>query len=102
MPADITLSQARRLFEVFQANLTAVSNYSPGMIRCRIALMKARESISDGPQELAMEWNELTENGVETLEVPGDHFTMIHEPNVRFMAERLKSCIDEAIVSEQS
>ena len=102
MPADITLSQARRLFEVFKANAKAVSNYSPEMAGCRIALMKASERISDLPQELAMGWDELTENGVEVLEVPGNHFTMIHEPYVRFMAERLKSCIGEAIVSEQS
>lgn len=97
MPADITLSQARRLFEVFKANLTAVSNYSPGKARCRVALMKARERISDAPQEPAMGWDELTEHEVEVLEVPGNHFTMIREPYVRFMAERLKSCIDESI-----
>ncbi|HYP26767.1 MAG TPA: amino acid adenylation domain-containing protein [Blastocatellia bacterium] len=102
MPADITLSQARRLFEVFKANLTAVSNYSPGRTVCRIALMKAGERISDGPQEPAMGWDELNENGVEVLEVPGNHFTMIHEPQVRSMAERLKSCIDETTVSERS
>ena len=100
MPSDITLSLARRLFEVFKANVTAVGNYSPGMARCRIALIKASERISDLPQELAMGWDGLTENGVEILEVPGNHFTMIREPHVRFMAERLKSRIDEAIASD--
>ena len=102
MPADITLSQARRLFEVFKANVTAVSNYSPEMASCRIALMKACERISDVAQELTMGWDGLTENGVEVVEVPGNHFTMISEPHVRSLAERLKSCINDAIMSGQS
>ncbi len=98
MSTDITLSQARHLFEVFKANVTAVGSYSPEMAGCRIALMKACERISDLPQESAMGWDELTENGVKVLEVPGNHFTMVHEPHVRFLAERLKSCIDEAML----
>ena len=102
MPADITLSQARRLFGVFKANAKAVSDYSPEMAGCRTALIKASERPADLPQEFAMGWDGLTENGVEVLEVPGNHFTMIHAPHVLFMAERLKSCINEAIASEQS
>ena len=102
MPTDITLSQARRLFAVFKANVAAVSNYSPGMAGRRIALIKASERKVGHAQQPAMGWDVLAEKGVEVMEVPGDHFTMIQEPHVRFIAERLKSCIDVASASEQS
>jgi thioesterase domain-containing protein len=100
IPAAITLSQVRRLFEVFKANGAAMNNYMPGMARCRIALLKASEPINYTLPEPAMGWEGLTEDGVEVTEVPGNHFTMIREPHVRLMAERLKSCIHETLVSK--
>lgn len=100
IPADITLSQVHRLFEVFKANVTAMNTYAPEIARCRIALLAASERINDLPLEPAMGWGELTENGIEVIEVPGDHFTMMREPYVRFIAGRLKSCIYETMVSE--
>jgi Thioesterase domains of type I polyketide synthases or non-ribosomal peptide synthetases len=100
IPAAIPLSQVRRLFEVFKANAMALNNYTPEMARCRIALLKASEPVSHLLEEPAMGWAELTENGIEVTEVPGNHFTMILEPYVLFMAERLKTCIHETLVSK--
>ena len=33
---------------------------------------------------------------IEVYEMPGDHDSMVLEPNVRVMAEQLRACIDEA------
>ena len=100
VPAAITLSQVRRLFEVFKANGMAMNNYTPEMARCRIALLKSSESANDLSQGPAWGWAELTENVIEVTEVPGNHFTMIREPYVQLMAERLKSSIHETLVSK--
>jgi thioesterase domain-containing protein len=41
----------------------------------------------------AMGWREIAAYGVELHEVPGNHFTMIREPNVLVLAERLQDCL---------
>ncbi len=41
------------------------------------------------------QWGQWTRN-LSVFEVPGDHDSMVLEPNVRVLAERIKSCIHEA------
>ena len=52
-----------------------------------------------------MGWGKLALGGVEILDVPGDHATMVKEPHVRALAERLSHCLsrgDELGLGEQS
>ena len=72
-------------------------NYVPGMVGCRIVLLTEGDRLADVPQRLVTGWNELTEKDVEILEVPGNHFTMIREPYIRFVAGHLKSRIHETV-----
>ncbi len=37
---------------------------------------------------------------IELIRVPGDHFSMLAEPHVRVLADRLKTCIDNALAAE--
>lgn len=41
----------------------------------------------------------LAAGGVETHEIPGDHATILEEPRVRILAEKLRTSIDKAIES---
>lgn len=100
-PPDITLSQIRGLFEVFKANVKAVAEFAPRKAGYRIVLLEASERLTDAAERLAAGWDELTEDGIKVVEVPGNHFTMIREPHVRFTAERLSRCIDEATAIKQ-
>jgi thioesterase domain-containing protein len=49
-------------------------------------------------KEYVFEDNDLTRfaPGLEVIEVPGDHDSMVLEPNVRVMAAKLKSVIARA------
>ncbi|HKJ24194.1 MAG TPA: SDR family NAD(P)-dependent oxidoreductase [Myxococcota bacterium] len=42
-------------------------------------------------------WGAHTEAGVRVEVVPGDHDSMVLEPNVRVLASKLQSCLDEAM-----
>jgi thioesterase domain-containing protein len=43
-----------------------------------------------------MGWDQVSSEPVETYSVPGDHITMMTEPHVRVLAEKLRACLDKA------
>jgi thioesterase domain-containing protein len=93
VPGDIQLAPARRLFEVFKINVQALQTYRPEASSTRVTLLKA------GEQEVAdetMGWGTLTSGEIEIHRVPGNHFTIVREPNVRSLAEQLADCINRA------
>jgi thioesterase domain-containing protein/acyl carrier protein len=97
LPPDIGLSQIRRLLRVFKANLRAMRDYAPGIYPHRVTLFRAGERFAGTDQDPAMGWGELAAGGLEIYEVPGDHYTMVREPHVQALAERLRSCLDKAL-----
>jgi thioesterase domain-containing protein len=58
-----------------------------------VTLFVASEQPLDGYYDLELVWGQLARAGVETVQVPGDHTTVIVEPNVRVLAARLKDCL---------
>jgi thioesterase domain-containing protein len=41
-------------------------------------------------------WQEIVAGGVELHEVPGDHTSMLDEPNVQVLAAQLRNCLDRS------
>ena len=41
-------------------------------------------------------WGDLVANGLDVQQIPGNHTTLMQEPHVRVLAEKLKSSIEEA------
>jgi thioesterase domain-containing protein len=41
-----------------------------------------------------MGWGALAESGVDVIEIAGNHFTIVREPLVKALADRLKEFID--------
>jgi aspartate racemase len=39
-------------------------------------------------------WSELAPGGLEIHDVPGDTFSMLEEPHIQVLAEKLRDCID--------
>ena len=40
-------------------------------------------------------WGNRSTEGLELYEIPGDHVSMVHEPYVQVLAEKLKACIEQ-------
>ncbi|MEL7038999.1 MAG: condensation domain-containing protein [Cyanobacteria bacterium J06592_8] len=43
-------------------------------------------------------WEKLAQGGLEVYEVPGGHISMLEEPNVQVLVEKLKNCIQRATI----
>jgi thioesterase domain-containing protein len=40
-------------------------------------------------------WDEIVQGGFELVEVPGDHDTLVLEPNATTLVQRLRSTLDD-------
>jgi FkbH-like protein len=71
-------------------------------------LVLFRATAGTGPDEPYIElyenpmlgWERRASRGVRAVDVPGGHSSMLQEPHVETLAERVQSCIDEALDGE--
>lgn len=92
LPPDIEPAQVHCLFRVFKSNFQAMGHYVPVTYAGPIALFRANEHFDDLDEDLG--WDELAVGGLTVQVVPGDHYTMVREPNVKTLAERLNHQLD--------
>jgi thioesterase domain-containing protein len=100
LPPDIEIAELRRLYEnVFEPNLQALSTYQPQPYAERILLLLADEQIdkeSSRPKsDFAPGWNELAPGKVEVHRLPGNHFTLVQEPNVEAVSALIKTAFQQ-------
>jgi amino acid adenylation domain-containing protein len=96
-PPEAKLSQLRGLVQVFKANHQ--THYVPQEVYPnQITVFPASEEFRDDP---AIGWDNVSSEPVETYSVPGDHITMMTEPHVRVLAEKLKACLDKAQADDE-
>ena len=89
VPADFRLEDLRRIYGVFLANLRAAAAYRPQPFDGRILLFRAR----DGADPHL--WRPLVAGGLEVVDVPGDHYSMLREPHLDTLASRLQERLME-------
>jgi amino acid adenylation domain-containing protein len=93
------LSSELNPFEFIEKlNRQALINYQPQVYPGQVTLMRAIERETRRYYEPLLGWGKLAAGGVEVIEVPGHHGTMIAEPHVRVLAEKLRDCLDKAAV----
>jgi len=95
LPASYGMAEARRLLEVYEANLAARRSFAPRPYPGRIDLFRAREQPPDAPADPTMGWAEVADR-VEVHGVPGSHQNVVREPHVRELARQLGSCLAAA------
>ena len=69
-----------------------VANKYPG----RAVLLRSSECAPGIYNDAARGWTGVLADGLEIYEIPGDHMSMLYEPHVRKVAERLSECLREA------
>ena len=95
VPSDMTLVEFRTLFDTFKINADTLRRYRPGEYQGRITLFCGKHDM-DAAEPLRG-WEKLATEGVDLHIVPGDHFSMIREPNVQALGAKLSKCIEETI-----
>ena len=89
--------------------LFAEADYRPdGPFIGELALFRATRGVgADEPyidryDDPLLGWGRRATRGVRVDDVPGGHSSMLQEPDVRILAEKLQSVIDEALAFEPS
>jgi amino acid adenylation domain-containing protein len=90
LPPGAGLDQVRRVLDVYRANARAASLYEPKPYCGRVTLFRAGEGEDD------FGWGRLASEPVEVVPVPGHHLTLLAEPNVQILAQRLRASLEAA------
>jgi amino acid adenylation domain-containing protein len=92
LPEDIDSAQLHRLFRVFEANVRAMNHYTPGQYQGGVRLLLA----DSANQEYANGgWAELIRGKLSIEAVPGDHYSILRQPNVQFLADKWVDYVNE-------
>ncbi|MFL6196330.1 MAG: thioesterase domain-containing protein [Thermoanaerobaculia bacterium] len=89
-----SLAQLRRLLRVYKTNVLAFRRYAPRPYPGPITLIRAEKAAFDPGLGPDLGWEKLSPQPVDRLDVPGDHITLLAEPHVRTLAERLRTRLD--------
>jgi thioesterase domain-containing protein len=83
---------------VEDANLEATGKYRPQVYPGRVTYFRASEEPVDGKWYIdpQLGWSRLVTGGWEIYDVPGEHKSMLLEPYVQTLVEKLRPCLDEA------
>jgi thioesterase domain-containing protein len=88
-------SHVRRLQRVRNANDKARMKYRAQVYPGAITLFRSSEFHGRKDKDWHLRWSELASGGFKYYVVPGTHLTMLHEPEVRILADKLRECLAE-------
>jgi aspartate racemase len=113
VPTEMTLVEFRKLFDTFKIHANTMRRYKPDEFRGRVALFRAEDDVEEAmlrndPKYAEWKaetekitspykgWGRVASEGVDQYNVPGNHFSMLREPNVQILGEQLRQYIDAA------
>ncbi|KAB8317793.1 amino acid adenylation domain-containing protein [Tolypothrix campylonemoides VB511288] len=86
--------------DILGANHQAQSQYIFQEYPGRMILLrtddKEREEATGMQYDPLFGWGEFITGGIDVYHIPGSHYTLLEEPNVRMLAEKLKLCLEKA------
>ncbi|MEH1778656.1 MAG: amino acid adenylation domain-containing protein [Nostoc sp.] len=90
----------RKQVKIKDFNKQAASEYVPKAYTGRVTVFRAEERPATNGQEEDpnMGWSELALGGLDIQHVLGNHFSIFNEPYVKSLSEKMKVCIEQAIV----
>jgi amino acid adenylation domain-containing protein len=101
MPLDIEVSQAQPFLELCKADFRATRNYVLNHYPGRITLFKAAQELAGTSSDPTLGWSEWAAEGADVHIVPGNHATMVYQPHVEVLADKLRACLDQVRASEE-
>ncbi|HSS77368.1 MAG TPA: beta-ketoacyl synthase N-terminal-like domain-containing protein [Thermoanaerobaculia bacterium] len=88
---DLDLPRARRLYAVYKASSEAHQSYQPSPYPGRVTLFRAIDRpVAAVLPDPTLGWGALAQGGVDIVEILGRHETLVIEPSVGMVAERLR------------
>jgi len=96
MLPDLDITQVRHFLHIFKVNAQAMWNYQPRVYPGKIIFFRASEKDAINAKNPERAWLDLAQEGLEVIDVPGNHITMNESPHVQVIAERLKAYLEKA------
>ena len=111
VPSAMTLVEFRKVFDTFKIYANTMRRYRPGPFNGKVTLFCPGDTVEQiafvpdttehvGEKQADLDpvkgWGEVASEGVEVHYVPGNHFSMLREPNVQALGEQLRQCIEAA------
>ena len=115
VPADLSLAQFRQLFDSFKTNAQTQRSYTGGAYEGPVALVRAEEPLkyigkalpdnfhanleadieqgSIDPRDPTKGWGRWAGGRLETVTIPGNHYTMVRDPHAKLLAEAILAAI---------
>ncbi|MBE2201320.1 MAG: hypothetical protein IAE79_22090 [Anaerolinea sp.] len=101
---DAGAAQIRRLIQISKANTQAYVRYKPPLTTNKITLIRAEDATPEyyGIKNLenyldqTFGWGKYSTESVDVFTAPGEHVTMLAEPHVPVLAQRLSECLGSA------
>lgn len=97
LPTEFNLKKITKLWKVFQANLQAMYSYIPQSYSGRTVIFQANEELRELTIYPIINWNQVLIGDTDKYEIPGDHYSIMRNPNVEILATKLKECLNKAI-----
>ena len=96
----------RGLLEVFKASMRAIARYEPSLYDGPLHVYRSEKGIPERFSDLDVvveapdpgeSWAPYSTHPVSVVTVPGDHISMIWEPNVALLGARMRADIEAAL-----
>lgn len=93
-----TKATTRTVESFVAANFLAVNAYRPKPYPRRLTVVRATGNAFDSPASIAtgLGWGGIAQAGLDLIEIPGDHITIMDSPWVTQLAVELRAAIDRA------
>jgi thioesterase domain-containing protein len=94
LPQSFTTEQAHRFLGVYRATRRAVGAFVPLRFPGDVTLIRSA-SLMEGEirKDPRHGWDRFVEGSIRILDTPGDHETLIREPNCRTLAGHIEDCL---------
>ena len=90
VPDELGLAELQGLFDVYQANLSALLAYRPRAYAGKVTIFRSAAATTDE----ALGWAPLAAD-VESFAIEGDHYSIINGPPVKALAARLSGMLND-------
>jgi thioesterase domain-containing protein/acyl carrier protein len=93
VPPFVRRKNFRHYIMINKTQMQAWRTYMAKPYPGRISLFRSEELASDSDGQPDLGWAKLALNGVDVIDVPGDHLSMMEAPHVRYLADSLNAAM---------
>jgi thioesterase domain-containing protein/acyl carrier protein len=90
---DTSNDEVINLMSILTQNAAAADAYALQHSQQKIVLFRAADA--EVSEQIVKQWEPWVAGGVKLHLIPGDHYSMLKQPHVLTVAQRLKHCFDE-------